>query len=77
VSKKTKIHYSGEVCYDAGGLTVHVTGPWAACCSGDRARRIRRTGRHSSEVGEVTCKLCLAILAKRVHCTVHPEACCG
>ena len=77
MSGKPRIHYSGACCYDTRGTTVHVGGGYAACCSGDKARRLRRGGRHTEDVKAVTCKHCLAILAKRVHCRVHPEACCG
>lgn len=76
MTSKRKIHYSGAICYDTQGATAHVTGPWAVCCSGDRARKIRKQGRDTTDPGAVTCWTCRTIIDKRVHCAVHPETCC-
>jgi hypothetical protein len=51
----TKIHYAGEV-WDDRGL---VLAGWAACCSGDRAIKIRDEGRNTRDKKEVTCLRCL------------------
>jgi len=68
------IHYSGAICYAAVRSTTHIIGGWAACCSGDRARKIKREGNATRDAKKVTCKTCKKLLKKRVHCRVHPEA---
>lgn len=72
-----KMHYSGAICYDTARSTVHILGGYAVCCSGERTRKLKRDGQTTADRKKVTCKLCKAILAKRVHCKVHPKACCG
>jgi hypothetical protein len=58
------IHYAGELNWtDKRGASSHVYAGWAACCSGDRARDVRREGNHTYEPTEVTCKPCLLRLA--------------
>ncbi len=76
MTSKRKTHYSGAICYDTNGTTVHVSGGSAICCSGERARRVKRKGNATTNESAVACKLCLTLLAKRVHCAVHPESCC-
>ena len=74
MSRKTpKIHYSGAICYDTARSTAHISGGYAACCSGDRAIKIRRDGNTTRDVKKVTCWHCRVILEKRVRCKVHPE----
>lgn len=72
----TKMHYSAGICYDLARSTMHVMGGYAACCSGDRAVKIKREGNTTRDKKKVTCKLCKAILAKQIHCKVHPKVCC-
>jgi hypothetical protein len=38
----------------------------AACCSGDAARLVRRLGNHTYDRAAVTCKRCLAAIAREV-----------
>ncbi len=54
------LHYSGEIKHANG----HVLPGWAACCSGDRADKIRADGSHTRHRGQVTCKACLKMIAK-------------
>lgn len=65
------IHYSGSICYDGARSTAHVGGGYAACCSGDRAIRVRNEGLGTTEPELVTCRRCLAILPRRVDCVPH------
>lgn len=58
------IHYAGEVRYLTGRITTHVLPGWAACCSGDRARRIAEAGCNTYNRTAVTCKRCLSALAR-------------
>lgn len=73
---KPKIHYKGELYVPmASGSTLHVMGGWAACCSGDRARKIRERGQNTYDESEVTCKRCLALIqkAEAAKCCESPE----
>lgn len=72
-TKTRALHYSGAICYDTARSTAHILGGYAACCSGDKTRKLRSDGlvRHNPE--DVTCKRCLTILAKRVDCKAHSE----
>jgi hypothetical protein len=55
-----RIHYAGALRYSIGsGKLVIISGGWAACCSGQRARRIRERGQHTYDQARVTCALCL------------------
>lgn len=58
--KKPKIHYSGEVI--TGNMRI-IPG-WAACCSGEKAERIRASGNNSTDPGNVTCAACKRVMAK-------------
>ena len=58
--KAATIHYAGAVQTP----TVRILGGWAACCSGDRARRIRAEGRHTYDLLAVTCRTCLRVMAR-------------
>lgn len=60
LEKKPKIHYASRIDH-ARGI---VLAGWAACCSGDRAIRIRERGQHSRNRADVTCKSCLDMIAK-------------
>lgn len=55
-----KVHYSGPVRTPK----LKILPGWAACCSGDRAERIRAEGRNTLIIAEVTCKACLRVIAK-------------
>lgn len=60
-------HYSGGLRSRLGaeGVRRSLAG-WAACASGDAAYRIRATGNHTHDRAAVTCKKCLALLAKEL-----------
>ena len=77
MSKLRKLHWSGAFCYDTARSTCHVLGGFAACVSGPATIKLRDEGLVTREQNRVTCKRCLALMAKRVHCRAHPEACCG
>lgn len=50
-----KIHYAGEIRDHRGTMLAG----WSACCSGDRAVKIRATGNHTYNPSDVTCIACL------------------
>jgi hypothetical protein len=57
------IHYAGAVTYSTTrGGGVHLHAGWAACCTGDRAREIRRRGAHTYDRAAVTCGSCKRVL---------------
>jgi len=58
--KNRRIHYGGSVSTPR----MRILAGWAACCSGDRAVRIRAEGAHTRAVSAVTCKACLRVMAK-------------
>ena len=58
------VHYAGALSWDHGKSRTTILGGWAACCSGDKADAIRKRGDHSYESSAVTCKRCLANMAK-------------
>ena len=54
------LHYAGEIQHANG----HILPGWAACCSGDRAYKIRDIGAHTYHRGQVTCKACIKMIDK-------------
>lgn len=54
------IHYAGAIEHRNGWILAG----WAACCSGDRAVNIRARGQHTYRRSDVTCKACLAMIAR-------------
>ena len=58
--KKPKIHYAGAVRTP----TVKILPGWAACCSGDKADRIRSAGANTYDPEMVTCAACRRVMAK-------------
>ena len=52
---KRSMHYAGSLV--SHRLTV--LGGWAACCSGDRAEKIREEEQNTYDRALVTCKACL------------------
>lgn len=58
MKKPPVIHYAGALHWRRKGWVTKVGGGWAACCSGDRAFKIRERGNHTYERSHVTCKLC-------------------
>lgn len=54
------IHYAGRIDH-AGG---YVLPGWAACCSGDKAIKIRAERRNTYDKDLVSCKQCLHMMAK-------------
>lgn len=58
--KPRAVHYAGALRWTRGGYTTDVGAGFAACCTGDRARHIRRDGFNTPHPAEVTCKPCLA-----------------
>lgn len=62
---KRAIHYAGALSYQkSNGYTVKVTGGWAACCYGEKAKQIKKRGLNTYKLPEVTCKTCLMIMRK-------------
>ena len=55
-----KIHYAGRV---RTPKTLILPG-WAACCSGEKAHKIRADGAHTYVIEEVNCAACLRMMAK-------------
>jgi len=53
-----KIHYAGALRWTRGGTTTDVGAGFAACCSGDRAWKIRADGAHTVNMDDVTCWHC-------------------
>jgi hypothetical protein len=58
--KNSKIHYAGAVRTP----TMKILPGWAACCSGDKAERIRLSGANTWEPALVTCMACKRAMAK-------------
>lgn len=63
-TRNTKaIHYAGPLLVLTKRSVRRILGGWAACCSGERAERVRDLGQHSWDRAEVTCKACLRAIA--------------
>ncbi len=58
------IHYGGDLRVVRGKRVTLILAGWAACCSGDKARRIRERNQHTINREAVTCKRCLALMKK-------------
>jgi hypothetical protein len=58
--KTLKIHYAGGVRTPR----MKILPGWAACCSGEKAERIRAAGNNTYDPTEVTCTSCKRIMAK-------------
>lgn len=58
----TKLHYRGPIADHRGSML----GGWTACCSGERAVRIRNSGQHTWDPNEVTCDACLKRMRSHV-----------
>jgi hypothetical protein len=58
--KIKKIHYAGAV----NTPRMKILPGWAACCSGDKADRIRANGNNTMNPKDVTCAACRRIMAK-------------
>lgn len=69
--RKRQIHYAGPIRTSR----MRVLPGWAACCSGDRAERIRAEGAHSYVIGEVTCRACLRTMARDPQLARLPVRC--
>jgi hypothetical protein len=69
-----KIHYAGALSWRQGKTKTSVLAGWAACCSGDRAEKIRAAGTHTYEASAVTCKRCLTCLDKAAISALVREA---
>jgi hypothetical protein len=62
---QTIVHFAGALEWtNARGAVVIILAGWAACCSGERAKRIRANGEATSEACRVTCARCLKNMAK-------------
>lgn len=73
-----RVHYAGALEWRIGkyGIaTVH--NGWASCCFGDAARNIRALGQHSYDRSEVTCKKCLANIARSDRLTEERLTACA
>jgi len=66
--KTPVIHYAGGV----RTARMMILGGWAACCSGDKAERIRATGKNTLVLDEVTCKACLRVMSRAVDDEMEP-----
>ena len=66
---KRVIHYAGEI----RARRLHVLPGWAACCSGIKAEEIRAERRNTYMRGAVTCRRCLAVIAKHDEYNAKPE----
>jgi hypothetical protein len=63
--KTPATHYAGHLQWlDSRGAKVTISVGWAACCSADRAEKIRANGNHTYERADVTCKACLRCLER-------------
>ncbi len=58
------VHFSGGLSYRSGGGVTTLLAGWAACCSGDRAWRIKRLVRLTRDPAAATCKTCLRMIEK-------------
>ena len=58
--KTPVIHYAGGV----RTARMMILGGWAACCSGDKAERIKMAGNNTIDPRDVTCKACLRVMDK-------------
>ena len=58
------IHYAGALRVQNKRSYQIILAGWAACCSGERAIEIRRNRQHTHDRSLVTCKACLAKIAK-------------
>jgi hypothetical protein len=54
-TKPMAIHYAGEL----RTKRLHILPGFAACCSGDKAWRIRVNGSNTKDSDNVTCQACL------------------
>jgi hypothetical protein len=60
---KKKIHYAGRVSFrTAKGALIKIEPGMAACCTGERAKRIALEGMHTYSVANVTCQHCLKMV---------------
>lgn len=57
------IHYAGAV----RTMRMRVLPGWAACCSGEKADRIRAESRHTYDPAKVTCAACKRVMTKAVN----------
>lgn len=54
------MHYAGALRWKGKrGHVIEILPGWAACCSGDRARKIRQSRANTYYILLVTCKACL------------------
>lgn len=60
MGKVTRIHFAGEV----RTKRMHVLPGWAACCSGEKADRIKRERQHTYKPQEVTCWSCRRVMLR-------------
>jgi hypothetical protein len=60
-----RIHYRGALRVPhSDGRVTEILGGFAACCSGDAAWTVRGLGTHTDDRAKVTCRRCLALIAK-------------
>jgi hypothetical protein len=54
------VHYAGPCGWRVNKRTVRIIfAGFAACCSGERARKIAERGEHTYDAAAVTCAKCL------------------
>lgn len=61
---KKKIHYAGSVQYKAKKGLVTIAPGFAACCTGERARKIAVEGMHTYRASNVTCAHCKKLIER-------------
>lgn len=70
-----KMHYAGALDIQrTDGSITHILAGFAACCSGDRTRKIRAQGNHTYNPSDVTCVRCQKLLTDSASRDVTPTA---
>lgn len=59
-----RMHYAGALSIRNARRVILIADGWAACSTGERAVAIRASGGATRELAKVTCKRCLALIAK-------------
>ena len=57
------IHYAGKMRVQLKRSFQVILSGWAACCSGEKAEKIRAGGNNTYDRNKVTCKACLRKMA--------------
>lgn len=62
MTKTPILHYAGPV----RTKRMRILPGWAACCSGEKAEKIRALGHNTMLPGAVTCQACLKIMGRQI-----------